>query len=29
MKGYAKREPGRYSYAAGLWLHIGKTGAYS
>ena len=26
MKGYAKREPGRYSYGAGLWLHIGKTG---
>ena len=26
MKGYAKRDPGRYSYGAGLWLHIGKTG---
>lgn len=26
MKGYAKREPGRYSYGAGLWLHVGKTG---
>lgn len=26
MKGYAKRESGRYSYGAGLWLHVGKTG---
>lgn len=29
MKGYGKKEPGQYTYGAGLWLHIGKTGASS
>tara|TARA_R100000951_G_scaffold115512_2_gene123834 strand:- start:303 stop:1412 length:1110 start_codon:yes stop_codon:yes gene_type:complete len=29
MKGYGKKEPGQYSYGAGLRLHVGKKGASS
>lgn len=29
MKGYGKKEPGQYSYGAGLRLHVGKKGVSS